>query len=827
MADDDDAPPVDPADDGTDDAVDESGGVPAADADSGSPAVQELTPVRMPFLWPRIGGAAVVTVVLTGVILLMAIAFPIALLLVPVLWVGLLGLSVWGANVAYGKERYEMHADHLVRHYGGLLSDGRNELDVRNITHVRLRLPWLRHKFFDIGDVRVESAGSAQSEITFESVKEPEKLYADIQQIMRDNGYSLKRGEVLHEESPNTVGGLSEVVQTTGGGLFAMIWLGFVGLGAVGGIIEELGEAFGAIIGLLGLLGGLGVVVALVAGTAVRYLDVVRRTYSVYDDVVEYTEGFLTRDNAFIPYENIADASTNRSFIDQILGLYDVGVSCQGSGSEVKFRRLSNGPALQGAINDLVARARNVEKPAERKRKKPVVAGRSAGEGAQGATEAGESGASPAHDRPSRPVVAPEEAWTADLKMNMGRAMAPTLLLLPLLPLLPIALIGVAIQASFTRFSIGKDGASSEFNFMSTRQVQFAYDKVTGVQVTRTPFDSFFDTLTVQIWSIGSPQPLTLSNVNEAEVDLPALLKQCGIPSDDPVQGQLNQSFTPKIWLIQNLQLFFFMLLACVVLLPVGIFFWPVLVLIPVILLLPIPSFVLSKMRTDRQKVTFHEAHLEAQTGILMKNHVYARYDDIKKVETVSIPFTDQGRFRVYIAGERQVQQGQQGQTVTIPYSITGEYIEDIFTRVDAMDALLLGKIEPSQILGTHEQGDDVVKTTQPAVANTAVVMGVICLIVWPLFLWLPFRIWQIKKTFYDIETDRVVRRSGILFKTATSVLFERIDSLQQNQGALGKAFGNGTITLLTAGSSRPDLAIGNVPEHGEVYDTIRQHYGG
>jgi membrane protein YdbS with pleckstrin-like domain len=785
-----------------------------------------LTPERMPFLWPRIGGAILATVIVSVALLAVSVVFPLALLLLPVAWVVLLGLSVYGANVAYGKERYEVHGDHLVRHYGGLLSDGRSELDVRNITHVRLRLPWLRHKFFDIGDVRVESAGSAQSEITFESVKHPEQLYADIQQVMRDNGYSLKRGEVLHEESPNMVGGLSEVVQTTGGGLFALIWIGFVGLGAIGGLIEELGEAFGALLGLLGLLGGLGVVALLIGGTVVRYLDVVRRTYSVYDDVVEYTEGFLTRDNAFIPFENIADAGTNRTFIDQVVGLYDVSVSCQGSGSEVKFRRLSNGPALQGAINELVARARKVDKPADRKRKKPVSASDTAGEGAEVASDASETEV-PAHDRPSRPVVAPEDAWTAELQMNMTRALAQTLPAILLLPLLPIAMIGVAIQASFTRYSIGADGASSEFNFLSTRQVQFAYDKVTGVQVTTNPLDSMFDTLTVQIWSIGSPQPLTLQHVSASAVDLPALLRQCGIPSDAPAQGQLNQSFGAKIWLIQNLQLFIGLVVLALILIPVGFFFPPALLVVPVLLLWPIPSFVLTKMRTERQKVTFHEAHLEAQTGILIRNHVYARYDDIKKVETVSIPFTEQGRFRVYIAGERQVQQGQQGQTVTIPYSITGEYIEDIANRVDAMDALLLGRIAPDAILGTHEQGDDVVKTTQPAVANTAVVMGVICVIVFPLLLWLPFRIWQIKRIFYDIETDRVVRRSGILFKTVTSVLYDRIDSLQQNQGALGKAFGNGTITLLTAGSSRPDLAISDVPDYLEVYDTIRSHYGG
>jgi len=86
---------------------------------------------------------------------------------------------------------------------------------------------------------------------------------------------------------------------------------------------------------------------------------------------------------------------------------------------------------------------------------------------------------------------------------------------------------------------------------------------------------------------------------------------------------------------------------------------------------------------------------------------------------------------------------------------------------------------------------------------------------------------WRVKVRQYDIETDRVVERGGVLFKYATSVLFNRIDSLQQAQGALGKAFGNGQVTILTAGSSAPDLIIANVPDYMTVYDTIRKHYGG
>jgi uncharacterized membrane protein YgcG len=194
-------------------------------------------------------------------------------------------------------------------------------------------------------------------------------------------------------------------------------------------------------------------------------------------------------------------------------------------------------------------------------------------------------------------------------------------------------------------------------------------------------------------------------------------------------------------------------------------------------------------------------------------------------VESIAVPFTDQGRFRVYIAGEQVIQQGQNG-TRIIPYLLEGAYIEGIHDRVDAMDALLLGRIAPADVTGAHPQDDDLVRTAKPAIANNALVLGVVSVFIWPLVLVLAVRVWQLRVAQYAIESDRVVYRHGILFKTVTSVLFDRIDALQQNQGALGKMFSNGSVTLLTAGSSAPDLVIGNVADHGEVYATIREGYG-
>ncbi|MFT7519350.1 MAG: putative membrane protein YdbT with pleckstrin-like domain, partial [Kiritimatiellia bacterium] len=396
-------------------------------------AARELKPRRMSFMIPRVVGTLVLLVVLSIAVLVTALVMDVLafVALVPVLCL-VVGLpALFAAHVAYTKERYEIHAEHLVCHRGSLLSDGRTELDVRNITHVRLRLPWIRHKLFGIGDVRVESAGSSASEITFQSVVAPEATFQEIQDLMRDNGYSMQKREVLHEESPGFVGALTHVVQVGLGAVVAVMFalVGFGGL--IGEFIAEGGWF------ILAPLLGLGFVVVLVVFGGVlivRFLDMTRRTYTVYDDAVTYTEGFLTRNNAVIPFENIADASANRTVVDQVLGLYDVKVSCQGSGSEIVFRRLARGEELSKAIGTLVA---NASDRAQERVDSQAAASEPTGAPAEGARRT--------KPLAKRQRVGPKEAWTADLKMNALRAQLPVLLLLPAFPLWVAAAVAVLV----------------------------------------------------------------------------------------------------------------------------------------------------------------------------------------------------------------------------------------------------------------------------------------------------------------------------------------------------------------------------------------------
>ena len=90
----------------------------------------------------------------------------------------------------------------------------------------------------------------------------------------------------------------------------------------------------------------------------------------------------------------------------------------------------------------------------------------------------------------------------------------------------------------------------------------------------------------------------------------------------------------------------------------------------------------------------------------------------------------------------------------------------------------------------------------------------------------IPFCVVAVRRKRYRVEAGRVVSTWGILYKRQASVLFNRVDTLRHGQGMLNKMFGNGEVTLMTAGSSKPDLVLGALPNHEGFYDEIRKHYG-
>jgi len=160
--------------------------------------------------------------------------------------------------------------------------------------------------------------------------------------------------------------------------------------------------------------------------------------------------------------------------------------------------------------------------------------------------------------------------------------------------------------------------------------------------------------------------------------------------------------------------------------------------------------------------------------------------------------------------------------------SLSASFLSDIDAKRSSIDALLRGRVDPADVDDiTRPVAPEVLDQARPALGNAVLSMVLVGILLFPVWFFIPLVILRLRRTSFRVEAERVVVEQGILYRKHTSVLFDRIDSLKQGQGPFNKLFGNGDITLFTAGSSTPDLKLSAVPGYGRLYQLIRSHYGG
>lgn len=768
---------------------------------------QELKPRKGLFLLPKFIGALILATVIGGI----ASAVLVGLGQSP--WFGGLAflliflLGLVSAFAAYRKEHYELHPSRMVCHRGGLFSDEATELDLRNITHVKVTLPWLRYKFFRVGDVFVQTAGTSKP-MVMRAINDPEAVFSGMRERMKYNGYDLTQRELLHEEKPALIGAIVECIGLLGLGSIGIPILLAQIAGGISQIDFSNNSAFPAIAGGAGIIALIGGIIFLI----LHFIDMRKRTYRVFNDVVVYKEGFLTRHNAFIPYENIADSNTKRTLVDQILGLFDVHISCQGSSAEIKFRRLRNGHNLSDAIDRLVSAAA----------KKPK---------ANTFSEAVDSVAK--RPRKAEPDAVPSENFRmAEYRIHAVRLLVPQLLLLPLFPLWIIAMLKSLILLSSTRYFVRPDSIRHSYKFLRVDEREFSYDKITGLVIKRNLWDKWFGTMTLKFWSIGSGQALEFAHVHSGHVDLPSLMRQVGIPSasEDPCETVAH--FQLSTWLRSRIRTAIGLVAFSAAVVAAAIFTEEP--RIYAALAIPILIFggglIYANLYFSRQRLRFHEHHVEAQQGVIAKSTFYVRYRNVKRITSTRYPGGEEGALKIYVAGEEQVyaQQAQpKGRTPMMRQcSFTSGMLPQTETTGRLLDDILAGRVDPSADAKPAERSEIFLESKR-SVGTAVMVLVLVSILLFPLVVLLPITIplviIRVKRWRYRIDENRVVVSSGVLFKKETSVLFDRVDSLQQSQGPLNKMFGNGKVSIMTAGSSKPDLLLIDSPDYLKLNEEIRR----
>ncbi len=803
------------------------------------------------FLWSAFGLTLFILFIGFGVAAFTAFPFwPFV-----IAWPVFLWWSWFKRSIKYKKEVYQFLDDRIVAKHGTVFSDGQTELLIKNITSVAMRLPWLEGKLFGTGTISIQSAGSGLSEVTLVHMDKPREFFDYVRKIMQRHGFKLKQDKVIQEETPHPIGVLMETFGIgLGSGIGALFVLGPLIPGIAFVLTTMTDSVYAILFALIAIFVGIIIFVWFIGGIFLHYMDRKKRVYTLYSDTVTYHEGFLTTNHAFIPVENISDSENTQGLISRILGIFDVKISCQGTGQEILFSNMENGKKFSENLDNIVDSDRQEVK-------KPVKA-----------------------KTDVRPRKKADRSFTGTYKMSAKRYFASALFVIPIFVLvvigsllggLPVFLgvlfgggmmlififgiiaVGAAIQIHANSWELKNNSVREVYDFLRKNEVEFSNEKIMGVVIDRNPLDRWLNTVNVTFWSIGSSASINMKYIPYTEELVNGILGKMDITRDKELETwnaeySLGALFMRSYFLII---LFIILTIGCFVV----AFFMPWVILIPIVIfILAITLALYLHIPMRRRKLFIHSDYVHMQKGYFFQTDYYAPWENVKDMKSSKIPAINKGKLTFNIAGEHVVQtQNSQGAAMQ-SNSFSMPFVTDIFSKHDDIDTKLSTNngSKKSDITDPHAHyrqalGNSMFSAIVTIIfvcgfigfgggllgwalsndnqtAGYIVAFGAVSFAILLAVLILVLTVLDVKFRRFGLDNRRAFRTEGVITKEKTSVVYSRIDHITKHQGFLNKMFKNGNVMVHTAGTTSllgPELSAIHVKEFNEFYEKLKNAY--
>ncbi|EKF76049.1 hypothetical protein A11A3_01105 [Alcanivorax hongdengensis A-11-3] len=105
---------------------------------------------------------------------------------------------------------------------------------------------------------------------------------------------------------------------------------------------------------------------------------------------------------------------------------------------------------------------------------------------------------------------------------------------------------------------------------------------------------------------------------------------------------------------------------------------------------------------------------------------------------------------------------------------------------------------------------------------GTFIIMGIFFWLIFPLFIIL-WRWAQIKNTKYELTTERLRTRHGVLNKKTDELELYRVRDYKMDQPFFLRLFSLGNIILETSDRSHPQIVLKAIPNTEQLRETIRK----
>lgn len=839
--------------------------------------VREYRPDKTAAVWLPLGLTGVVVGGGAGFVALLAaldgeLLAAVIVLSLAALVVGVAALSLLAR---WRKSVFTLSPGRFVARTGGLFSDASVELAARNVTFCRYERPFLERVLLGTGTVRVESAGSGGSEIVMFAVRDPGAVFEDVLSALRGSGFPLAMDVPVQEHRVSGVGMAVDMVQTTAG-IFIFILV----------VLADLFEDRQTDVVVALVVAGLALLFGfLVAGA--RLLDLRARRYRLFEGAVDFEEGFFNLRRTVIPMENVADSEAEQGLAGRLFGFWDVKVSCQGAGKEIRFAYLTEGRRLMEGVDRAV----------ERTRARDDAADDEGGKTASVAGGAPPAGAAPGRKAVGREIFRGDRAFKGTFRQNLLRALAPA----------AAALLGAALGASLvgglmaldgsapgevagasvavfiglsvvagimvvkglvgaymTTYEVTEDSLVSAFSFIVTKRTEFSFDKVTSVATAESPLDWIFGTHSLEVTSIGSATKLTVAHQVASDALRTQLLRKVGIETGKAVD-ELRPSWSASAFLRSpegsTAAVFLVLVALGGALLATESAVASVVVMVLAGLSMAASAGV-SRLGAGYRSLELAPDHVAGREGILFRRHITVPFRSVKGLQASRYLAGSDGDLTVDIAGELVVATNAQAQAaaaqsggppgIVRSHGFTLPYVQDVATLLDELDGVVAAdEAERAGLLPLPRTGRSVAAavermTAAPGLGRfmTPRVMGasipclalavggvageVPALAVVAALAFVAFVVLfgaQGRSTRYAVDAGRVRMDWGVFFRARKTVAFRHVDFIAAEQGMLDKLFGVGSLRVHTTGSSGAELSLDGFAEHRPFEAALKEKY--
>lgn len=766
-------------------------------------------------------------------------------------------------NIKYKKEEYIFDKNKIIYNYWNLFSDNSVELIVDKITEVKMILPFFENLIFKTWHILVKNAWTSDSKTIFSNLSNPQEVYENIQILMRENGFHLQKDKLVQEAKPHTLGVLFEIGWRISW-IFVFLFYMFLNWFFNGkkenldfeNIYSEINFTY------LVITWWIIIILALIP-IILNYLDLKRRKYEIFTDSIFYTNWFLTKIYSFLPMEKVSDVDNSQNFFSKIFWLHDIIISSEWTGNQVIFLNMTDGETLIKNIkylkNSISLTEEDIKENIEKKEKIVWFIDKT-----DFSIDYDKDFQAKYFINIPRNIFSSFFYWFL-IAIAIFWFTWEIIFILPILWLSIIVwLIKWIIEAKFTSFILDKNTVEKKYEFLTNSHLTFTIDKITWVTFEENILDKIFKTCTVLFYSIGWNEPIIFNNIKKIENLENKILSKVWIQKNEDFEN-VRINFNFKNFILKNIFLFiiFFICIIWIFFVERFInisnfksyyqylnlnyfgqdnnFIFIFFIIILVLFLNLIIKFIYWKIAYSSKFYNHRifKKFYEAESWIVFQKKVYSLFKNIKWVNSIKYPFSNDGNIFIDIAWDVVIS-WKNWQKFSIWWrKIFWEYLENIYELQDKIDA----------ILNRKDLNKEVLEKSKQSILNSVVLQLLIFIlfliwfisvsilknlnllnfktIIWFflffIFIFTWISIWYIKSKFYEIQKDRILVWAGIFYKSRKTILLDRVNFVEKNQGFWWKIFKNWIIKIYTVWSSFVDLILSDSNDYKKLYDRLKK----